>query len=62
MSGDSAWSPGEGVGSSRRCAVRASPKIKNAHQPPKRGERRDVIISRYYEAIEDLININNIVG
>ena len=57
MSGGFAWSSGGGVGSSRRRAVRALLTIKNAHQPPKRGEREDAILSRCYEAIEDLINV-----
>ena len=43
------------VGSSRKRAVRAWLKIKimNAHQPPKRGERKNMILSGCYEAIED---------
>ena len=46
----------EVVGSSKRRAVRAlwKTKIINAHQPPKRGERRKMVLSQCYnKAIED---------
>ena len=45
----------EEVGLSRRRAIRALWELKtiNAHQPPKRGERRDMVLSQCYKAIED---------
>lgn len=46
-----------GVGSSRGGVVRASPAAVNAHQPPKRGERRDAILGQCYEDIEDGIDM-----
>ena len=57
LSGCFAWHPGVGVGSSRSGGVGASPRSIDAHRPPKRGERRDAILSQCYEAIEDGIDI-----
>ena len=52
VSGEFAWSPGEEADSNRRRVVQASPPAVNAHQPPKRGERRDGILDQCYETIE----------
>ena len=48
---------GEEVGWNRRCVVGAWSKAIDAHQPPKRGERRDAIWGQRYEAIEKSIKV-----
>lgn len=40
------------MGLSRIRDVKASPRADHAHQPPKRGERRDGILNYLYEDIE----------
>lgn len=46
MLGCLAWNPGVGVGSNKGRVVGASSMAVNAHQPPKRGERRDGVLSQ----------------
>ena len=57
MSDCLAWNHGVGVGSSQGGVAGASPTAVNAHQPPKRGERRDAMLSQRYEGIEDGIDM-----
>ena len=57
MLGCLAWNPGVGAGSNRSRVVGASPIAVNAHQPPKRGERRDRILSQCCEGVEHRIDI-----
>lgn len=52
-----AWNHWVGVRSSRGRVVGASLTAVNAHQPPKRGERRDEILVQCCEGIEGDVNM-----